>query len=449
VKSAYAKEQPMHRDAPAQINHRDPRQAFRLPWGHVPTLSASRRRYVESFFRLLGFEAAGLGDGDLAQVFSLLARVEEYATHHRRKGQNWELDYSSLERSRQAGIPVVDRWARDWADRGLLKPLEGAPPRWPDGKRFALCLTHDVDNVSGDVLWPRLRSLPAFRAAPWREKAIVAASTARALARKLLPSSRPRDPLLAEWIEEEAKHNFTSSFFFFAQPLPAPNWRDGFYRYSDCVDFGGRRVTIAQVMKEIADQGWDVGLHGSANSHRSAALLAKERRIVSDASGQEVITIRQHHLCCDARLTPVCQAQAGFRADSTFGSNLRACFRCGTGLPFFWYDLVNDCELDLLEAPLVVQDGPLFRVSQMDQETACRHCVAMMREAAELGGAMTLLWHNIYHSDDVGYRVYRIILEEASRLGAWGCSLRQLSDWWRKRRRTLDAIPADCCSGSR
>lgn len=409
------------------------RREFRLPRGHVPELTAPRRDYVLRFFRTLGYDASGLDDDKLTTVFSLLARVEEYATHKRHNGHNWELDYASPERLGQAEVPVIETWAREWAEQGELKPLPDAPPRWPDGKRFALCLTHDVDTVSGDVFWQRWRSLPVFRGAPFRKKVIVGLSTARALARKCIPGLRPPDPLLAEWVEEEARHGFTSSFFFLAQPLPEPDWEDSFYRYSDRVTYDGTRTTVREVMKDLVRRGWDVGLHGSSRSHASAALLARERSIVSDACGADVVTIRQHHLFYDARYTPLYQAEAGFEADSSVGSNIRTCFRSGTGLPFFEYDIIADRALGILEIPLIIQDVALFSVLQMDADLALEHCVDVMRVVAEAGGAMTLLWHNDHLATDAAFAVYQTLLEEADRMGAWGCSARELSRWWRGR----------------
>jgi hypothetical protein len=412
----------------------DARRSFRLPYDWSPTLTPTRRQYVHSFFRQQGYRVVGLDDAQLTSVFSLLARVEEYTTHQRHNGHNWELDYAPDVMGRSAARPLIDEWIHEWATAGKVRPLLSARALWPGGKRFALCLTHDMDTLCGDVFWHRARSLPLYRKAPMREKAIVAASTVRALIRKCVPGLRRPDPLLSEWMAEEDRHGFRSSCFFFAQPIPAPDWQDSFDHYDDYVTFDGNRVAIREVMKSMVDGGWDVGLHGSSNSHASASLLARERNIVSEACGREVVTTRQHHLFFDARFTPLYQSQAGLLADSTVGSNNRSCFRCGSGRPFFWYDLIDDRELDLLIVPLVVQDVALFNVLQMNVETALHHCTTLLRHVANLGGAITLLWHNNYYPGDDAFTVYKTLLDEARNLNAWGCSLRQLRQWWDQRR---------------
>ncbi len=396
-------------------------------------LTEPRRRYVVNFFRMLGYDAADLDDEKTSAVFSLLARLEEYGSPLRHNGHNWDLDYASLARQRQRTIPVVETWARQWATEGVLTPIRDVPPRWPDGKRFALCLTHDMDILGGNTFRPRMRSLRTLSGTTFQQKAIALLGVCREAARGMVPGRSGSDPLLAEWMREESQHGFKSSFFFLAQPIPCPDWEDSFYRYKDRVRFDDQRLPIGEVMRIMAHDGWDVGLHGSSRSHASAELLAKERAIVSDACGMEAVTIRQHHLFCDVRYTPSYQNRAGFLADSTLGSNLRACFRCGTGMPFYWYDAISDRQLDILESPLIIQDVALFRILQMDVDTAIRHCVEIMEVVADLGGAMTVLWHNNYHASAPEFKTYQLLLQEAARLGAWGCSLRQLMKWWRQR----------------
>ena len=415
------------------------RRHFSLPLAQVPELTEPRRRYVHSFLRQLGFAAERLDEARLTRVFSLLARLEEYTTHRKYNGRNWEMQYAGPERIKEATEPVIDNLLMQWLSGGMVSRLADAGPRWPEGKRFALCLTHDVDRPGANVLLARMRSARQFCSAPVMERVKWCGSTLRAFGNQLLPGRRPTSRPLSQWMAEEDKHGFKSSFFFFGQPLPQPTWEDGFYRYGDRVPFDGRNMPIRQVMREIASSGWDVGLHGSSRSHLSGQLLAEERRLVQEACGREVSTTRQHYLYFDARLTPGYQAAAGLKADSTLGSNLGLAYRCATGMPFYWYDIIDDRELDILECPLIVQDVALFDASQLDADMAIRRCVHALRQAARVEGAITVLWHNNHHPSAAASVVYRVLLEEASHLGAWGCSLRQLSGWWRQRSQQLAA----------
>lgn len=403
-------------------------------------LTASRRNYVDDFVRAQGFEGTSLNDEQVRTVFGLLSRLEELGTLHKHTGQNWELCYAPLSRQRNVLTPVVDVLLRDWACQGLLRPLPSRSPLWPKGKRFALCLTHDVDHVSGNLAKERLRSLPTFREAPGREKLIVGLSTARTLALKTMLWKPAPDPPLDIWLAEEEKHGFRSSLFFLASPLPAPHWKDSFYSYDDRVTFEGRRARLRDVMAEIANRGWDVGLHGASRSSESAALLASEKALVERASGTPVVSTRQHHLFFDTRYTPHYQHMASIQADSTIGSNIAPGFRCGTCFPYFLFDLYTDRPLDVLEAPLVIQDVALFNQLDMDESLALAHCIELMEEVANVNGVLTVLWHNDVDQTSPRFRVYSELLRIAADCGAWGCSLADLNGWWRSR---LASTPVD------
>jgi hypothetical protein len=50
---------------------------------------------------------------------------------------------------------------------------------------------------------------------------------------------------------------------------------------------------------------------------------------------------------------------------------------------------------------------------------------------------LTLLWHNDYFPNDPPFRAYAKILQKAAEMGAWGCSLKDINNWWRSRRTAL------------
>jgi hypothetical protein len=413
------------------------RKGFILGNQEKIALTKKRKQYVVNQIKLIGYDVINLCEDDLLYVFKLLARIEEYSTKLKYNSHNWELDYSHGERLSQSTLPVIEILLNEWEEKGFVQKIANLNSVWPEGKEFALCLSHDMDILSGNVFWDRIRSLPSYLHSPLIQKLIVLASTLRAFYKRYLSFKRVPDPILVEWLEEENLYGFKSSLFFLAQPIPEPDWEDSFYRYNDKVMFGGKKYPINEIMKKISERGWDVGLHGSTKSHASSNLLKKERHIVEKACGKKVSTIRQHHLFYDIRYTPFYQNYAGFLADSSIGSNIRSSYRCGTGMPYYQYDIINDEELSILQIPLIIQDVALFRVLKMDEETAFNHCMQLIRKTAELGGMITLLWHNNYSKSDVEFKVYSRILKEASSLGAWGCSASQVQEHWANRKTQL------------
>ena len=396
-------------------------------------LSAARAAYVVGHLDKMGFDATALPDAERAWVFDLLARTEELATSTRHNAHNWEPAFADLDRRDEAHRPVLEERAAAWAEAGLLQARAGAAAgRWPEGKRFALCLTHDIDIV---LDYPWLERWRAIRAMGWRrhdKRALFAMSMAKQWAKRMAAVGRGAStPPLETWMEEEGKHGFKSSYLFMADPKAAPTWEDGYYRYGDRIDFEGKRRTVGEAMRLIAERGWDVGLHASCEAHVSAELLAAEKAAVEVASGVPCTSVRQHHLMFDIRSTPRAQADAGLTADSTVGSNTETVFRCGTGLPFPMWDVEADEALPILQIPLVVQDIALMEAMAGDVDLAVGRCVELMERVARVGGALTLLWHNHFRPGSPEHRCYAAVLEEAAARGAWGCSMRDLEARWR------------------
>jgi hypothetical protein len=398
-------------------------------------LSENAKIYVDQFFRLAGYRDEGLSYHDRVTVFKLIARIEELKTLTKHNNHNWDIIYASLHRLQQAWTPVIEEKIIHWARKGLLVPDSSFSSRWPEDRPFALCLTHDIDELFSRKLNSRLRAASLYRNAPFAIQVIYFLS----LIKEALKSSsfwrKNENPPFEIWVEIEQKYGFSSSMFFLPDPNPAPHWEDNFYRYSDSIKLAGEKMSVGDLMRKLSGMGFDIGLHGSSLGYTDPTILMKEKEAVEKEVGMSVVTTRQHHLAYDVRYTPYYMEAAGFTADSSIGSNISSCYRAGTGLPFFHFDYLEDKCIDLLQAPLIIQDISLFRNFDMDEEIAFQHCSALMEKASETGSALTLLWHNDYFPNDVPFRVYSRILKRASEMGAWGCSLRDLDKWWRIRKR--------------
>ena len=207
-------------------------------------------------------------------------------------------------------------------------------PRWPEGRRFAACLTHDVDRIVACPWRERLRQVSALRDASPADRARWLASAARYRVQALPgASTAPYDV----WLALEGQYGFHSTFFVLPERLSVSTRHDQYYRYDDLVRFGGDTVTFADATRRVYNLGCEIGLHGSyAAVHDAPALLA-ERRQVEDMLGRPVRSIRQHYLRFDSDLTPEKQTFAGVTADSTLGYSTTVGCRAGLAFPFFWH----------------------------------------------------------------------------------------------------------------
>jgi hypothetical protein len=248
---------------------------------------------------------------------------------------------------------------------------------------------------------------------------------------------------LQRCIDIELARDVRGSYFFTVHPPGRGSWYDSVYTVDDHLVFGNQRRRVRDVMKEVAQAGFGVGLHGSSASATDARLLSAQREVLEDAVDGEVRTIRQHWLHWDVRVTPAAQAAAGFVADSTLGFNRSVGFRAGTSFPFFLSAPDPFRAVDVLEVPLIAQESALFSANALGLDVSLAREVvqALVDRVATVGGVFTALIHPHSLLDERVESLYTWLLDYALERGAWVTSIAEVESWWRRRAQALTAAP--------
>lgn len=278
---------------------------------------------------------------------------------------------------------------------------------WPDNKKFAVCLTHDVDRVrktyqyvtksrKGNYL--RMRQLFEFGNPYWHFSTIM---------------------------RIEDKFEVRSTFFFLQESkridlLKPREWvlSGGKYKFKD--------KNVSEIIQILDRNGWEIGLHGSYESCKHEDLLREEKEALEQVLGAEVIGIRQHYLNLEIPRTWRIQRKVGFLYGASFGFRDKIGFRDDRYLPFHPFDN------SFLEIPLALMDGALF--SNCDGEDAIwGECLNLIRTAERQRGLLTVLWHQrVFNEDEFpGWsNVYTKILKECMERGAYFGTCKDICDLW-------------------
>ena len=404
----------------------------------MTALSPAARAHVDALTRAW----LGLGpDREVAQLPDDLARrllrIEEYEHSYRDQWGNWEFGLCAAFRAGRLWEPDIDRWLLD-----RRRELGNAvAPLWPEGRPFAMCLSHDVDLIA-EAVTPRqaMRSMRlsllgagASRRERMTRLARPGVRAARALYHGL--SQAPVAEALERCVELESEHGVTATYFFTVYPGATGHRYDCTYALGDLCRFGGARVTVADVARRLDREGFEVGLHGSYHSACVPERLADEKHELERSTGLTVTSTRQHFLHWDARITPGLHSQAGFSADSTLGFNRNIGFRAGTSLPFRWFDVHRDSALDLVELPMLVGDVALLRADALELglELAQETLIGRLERIAEVGGVATLVFHPNNLEDPDYLALFRRAIAYGTECGAWFASVRDLDAWFRAR----------------
>jgi hypothetical protein len=296
------------------------------------------------------------------------------------------------------------------ASRFLIN--HGMHVRFPENKTFAVCLTHDVDDIYPPLSHILLSSVQYFKNLNFRH------SAAQFLWKLKGKECSPYLNLL-KIMDLEASYGAKSSFYFIATEADPIRFR---YAVED----------IEHHLKEISARGWEVGLHGGYYSYNSLEAVKKEKKRLETVLGKTVLGFRNHYLRFKVPDSWEILTDAGFSYDSTFGYSNSIGFRNGMCHPFRPYNLSTGKEVNILEIPLVVMDVALFAGSKSLEE-AWECTKNLIDTTASLNGVITLLWHNFvfgcsFRGDWV--RLYEKVLQYCSSRGAWMTSGEEIYRWW-------------------
>jgi hypothetical protein len=267
--------------------------------------------------------------------------------------------------------------------------------RWPDGRQFGVCLTHDVDNVGRPL------------AHLWKTRDRFAAKDL-VLGLLGLRSVYNNIALIAR---HEMERKVKSSFYFLTSNYPLEELRGS--------------------AEDLVSRGWDIGLHGDFGTHDSAEKMQQSMRAFEVSLGFRPKGIREHYLKFDfAKTWEILESQE-FDYDSSVGMSDRLGFRLGLATPFHPPDK-DWAKMRLLELPLTLMDTTLWGYLRLKEADGKAAFARMLSSVEAVGGLFTLLWHQEAVRMKGG-RLYWTILDELAGRDCFIADGATVSKWWRSR----------------
>jgi len=285
----------------------------------------------------------------------------------------------------------------------------GCKVSYPENKKFAVCLTHDIDVLYLPKLTSIFESYKSF------------------LKGQIITSLNQFKPLINKkynpwWnikkiIEIEERYNAKSSFYFLTLE-------------KNEIDFN---FTIDELEPEITyiyDNGCEVGLHGGFGEYNNADKIVEKRKRLEKILGKKVVGYRNHYIKFKTPDTWEILSKAGFLYDTTFGYADCVGFRNGMCHPFKPYNLKTEKEIDILEIPLVIMDCTLFEYMHLEIDEAWKTIKMLIDTVERYYGVITILWHNTYMIDKK-YELYEKILSYCVKRNAWLTTCHNVAKWWK------------------
>ena len=299
-------------------------------------------------------------------------------------------------------------------NRDILKPKvseilieNGFDFEYPEGKKFAVCLTHDIDSVyfsKSEIISMAIKLLKEHKI--------------RNLKILLSKINKRWNPLwnFKDIMDLEEKYNAKSSFYFLTLD-------------KEDLDFNFEIEDLEHEIGIIRDRGWEVGLHGGHNAYNNFEEIKKEKDKIERVLNKKVIGYRNHFLRFKVPDTWELLSKAGFKYDTTLGYADMVGFRNGMSHPFKPFNLRINREIDIVEISLTIMDCTLFDYMKLNYGMAWKITKLLIDTVERYKSVITILWHNTYMTGE-SKKFYEKILEYCNDKIAWMTSGEDICNWW-------------------
>lgn len=289
---------------------------------------------------------------------------------------------------------------------------QGFVPVYPEGYRFAVLVSHDIDFLS-----PPMGSWAAFK------------KMGKALSRLQVYEARDRlsnyfsylnkrNYMLDELMDFLIQRGICSTFFFMAL-----NPQDYDYKYS-LSDLHTRVHDLRQL-------GYEIALHGSSQAYSCFNQLNDQVGEFYDVLSFKPKGYRNHLLNYDLKHSPGMLQRAGFKYDASLGFTNEIGFRNGLCIPFNPFNEEEGHFWNLLEIPMNIMDVSGMGYMGLNKKEMVSLGVELIKPVTELGGVISLLWH---HNQFNGLKrsVLTDLLLYIKDQGGWITTHRALIEYWEK-----------------
>jgi peptidoglycan/xylan/chitin deacetylase (PgdA/CDA1 family) len=303
----------------------------------------------------------------------------------------------------------------------ILKPKvseeimkKGLKIQYPDNKKFAVCLTHDVDDIYVKILHILKYSLYF----PENKELKGLVNLAKGFVNK------KKSPYInfKKIIDLEKKYGASSSFYFFANGI-------------DIFGYKYEPDEIKEIMEYLVKQNCEIGLHVGYDSYNNLIKLKDEKKKLEKITKTKIIGSRNHALRFKIPDSWEVLSKAGLCYDTTLGYHDMIGFRNGMCHPFKPYNIKKNKFIDLVEITLNIQDMTLRFHMNLDVTKSWESIKKMIDKVRSLNGVLTILWHNWTYAFPVSYagmfgeswtKLYEKILRYCNEKDAWMTTCKDL-----------------------
>ncbi|PSR11689.1 MAG: hypothetical protein DA408_00180 [Bacteroidetes bacterium] len=311
-------------------------------------------------------------------LFYLIAGKSE-ADIPRNKLDQHDVFQSVLYKNNLLHTPVFNQYAELIAE--LFADVYEFAPRWKDGKKAALALSHDTD-------YPEMiKSIEILRYILTNRNKLKFSTIPDIL------SGKNHFWQFDNFIELEQAYGAKSAFYFC--PLKGSLFRYFFIAPDPFYDTSTTKFKA--VFKKLNDIGFETGLHSSYFAYQSLASFKKEKEKLQEEAGFEIVGNRHHYWHLnqdDPSETAFIHQESGLFYDSSLSFEKHSGFRYSICTPFNLWHKTQEKALSILQLPPTLMDDHLFGHARNHSfATFKEHIDSLVQSVADYRGVFVADFH--------------------------------------------------------
>jgi hypothetical protein len=263
---------------------------------------------------------------------------------------------------------------------------------------FAVCLTHDVDEIEKYRRPPLFSVLREIRNGKIKKSFKIVVDY---LKTKLGLRKDPCKESIESLIEIEEKYNFKSSFYFMVNEKR--------YSLND--------LWINNLFLELKERGFEIGIHPGFDAYNNLQVFRQQKKYLEEKVDLKIRGGRNHYLNFKNPQSWEIFENTGLEYDTTLGYAGFEGFRCGICHPFKPFNLIKRTTMSFWEVPLIAMDITLFNYRKLSSKQVFRIIHNLFKKIERHKGVFVLLLHasfekEAFSSKDVVQYIYNLNSEK-------------------------------------
>ena len=157
---------------------------------------------------------------------------------------------------------------------------------------------------------------------------------------------------------------------------------------------------------------YPVGIHPSWNSSLDEGVMNREIQTLTQIAGKPVLASRQHYIKFTVPHTYRMLLQQGIRFDFSMGYGSINGFRASVALPFYWYDLEQEQQTELLLFPFCFMDANAYYEQNNTPQDALAEMKSLYQAVKDVNGLFSMIWHNNFVGTDPAFTGWKEVYEQ-------------------------------------